>query len=162
MLVNFSYSRGNNFPPFPSWAVNICILPCIPVPVLSSACEQVCSNIPVGTDQLLNFESTLIICNQTKIQPDFNHFSTIRKLRLILKVHLMLNQCRGSTYTFKENNHDWSSILIQWALGNSIWIPHTPCRRFKKPLLQKECEFQVNKLIWHFWRQYLLPLWWII
>ena len=34
--------------------------------------------------------------------------------------------------------------------GYSIWIPHTPCGRFKKHLPQGECEFLVDKLIWHF------------
>ena len=35
----------------------------------------------------------------------------------------------------------------------------SPCGRFKKHLAQEECEFQIDKLIWHFQMKYLLPLW---
>ena len=43
------------------------------------------------------------------------------------------------------------NILVHdWNLGRSIWIPHTPCGRFKKHLPQWECEFQADQLIWHF------------
>ena len=41
-------------------------------------------------------------------------------------------------------------------MGNSIWIPHTPCRRFNKHH-QGECEFQADKLIWHLNINQLLP-----
>ena len=39
-------------------------------------------------------------------------------------------------------------LLVFYALGISIWIPHTPRGRFKKHLTQGECEFQVDKLFW--------------
>ena len=56
-----------------------------------------------------------------------------------------------------------SWIELNWGyhlMGNSIWIPHTPCGRFKEHLPQGELVFQVDKLIWHLWIKYLLPLWW--
>ena len=60
----------------------------------------------------------------------------------------------------------WSNVSLKLyptlRIDNSIWIPYTPCGRFKKLVIQRECEFQVDKLIWHFWTQHWLPLWWII
>ena len=34
-----------------------------------------------------------------------------------------------------------------------------PYGKFRKLLTQGECEFQVDKLTWHFYIKYLLPLW---
>ena len=56
----------------------------------------------------------------------------------------------------------WERVIVKRSpvwLGNSIWIPHTPCERFKKNPTQGECEFQIDMLIQHFSMKYLLPLW---
>ena len=36
----------------------------------------------------------------------------------------------------------------KWCVGQ-IWIPYTPCERFKKHLAQGESNFQVDKLVWN-------------
>ena len=54
-------------------------------------------------------------------------------------------------YTLSAERICSFKILLKFEfLGNSIWIPHTPCERFKEHLQQQEGEFQVDKLIWHF------------
>ena len=42
------------------------------------------------------------------------------------------------------------TTCLTFEFSYYIWILHTPCGRFKKRLQQGECEFQVDKLIWHF------------
>ena len=50
-----------------------------------------------------------------------------------------------------SNLYNRGRSLFIWnsPMGCSIWIPHTPCGRFKKHLMQGEWEFKVDKLIWH-------------
>ena len=69
---------------------------------------------------------------------------------------------------YKKKNHvfKWTIFLffVFWffcqRMGNSIWIPHTPCGRFQKHWTHSEREFQVDKLIWNFWIKCFLPLHW--
>ena len=41
-------------------------------------------------------------------------------------------------------------IIYIDEMGDSIWIPHKSSGRFTKHVTQGECEFQIDKLIWHF------------
>ena len=96
---------------------------------------------------------------------NLRHPETIPFLMFLSKNNLKHELCNGIEYIGARSckpNCNYNMCNILQVLGNSIWTPHTPCGRFKKPLVQRECEFQVDKLIWHFWTQHLLPLWWII
>ena len=56
-------------------------------------------------------------------------------------------QTHSNFWTSVQQNPNLESVYMPFKLGISIWIPHTHCGRFKKHLLQRECKFQVKKLI---------------
>ena len=53
-----------------------------------------------------------------------------------------------------------SELHLHMYMNGQLHLNSThPCGRFKKHFTQGECEFQVDKVIWHFLIKYLLPLW---
>ena len=90
---------------------------------------------------------------------NFLRWLWIWKLIIPTYQHNMITLCQMQAYSWANRKKEvaWTFIKLHYQtiiwlitlMGYSIWNPHTPSGRFMKHLTQRECEFQVNNLIWY-------------